>query len=121
MSRKHAIALATVVLAAVSGPALANDITLGYTDPAPSATSRAAVQADQRAFKQAGVNPWSNQYNPLRHASSQRSRDEVRAEYLASRDQVAALTAEDSGSAYLAANGSKPVATQLAGQPRNAQ
>lgn len=120
MSRKSTFA-ALVFVAAASGSALANDITLGYTDPAPTATSRAAVQAELREFKQARVNPWSNQYNPLRHADSERSRAQVRDEFLASRERVAAFTAEDSGSAYLAAAKAEPAGIRLAGQPRNAQ
>jgi len=78
--------------------------------------TRAEVQAELGQYKQAGVNPWSTQYNPLNSFRGAKSRAEVQAEYLASRDAVAAFTAEDSGSAYLAAR--KPIATtQFAGQP----
>ena len=82
--------------------------------------TRAQVQA-QLANK--GANTFSIQYNPLTTFQGQRTREEVRAEFLGSRDAVAAMTAEDSGSAYLAARHDATTArdTQLAGQPRNPQ
>jgi hypothetical protein len=43
-------------------------------------------------------------YNPLKSFTSKRSRAEAQAEYVASRDAVTAITAEDSGAAYLAAH-----------------
>jgi len=50
------------------------------------------------------------------------SRADVVAEYLASRREVAALTAEDSGSAYLVRNrDARAEAIRLAGQPTRAQ
>lgn len=87
-----------------------------------TAVTRAAVQGQFADYKQAGVNPWSTSYNPLKSFRGERSRAEVTAEYLASRNAVAAMTGEDSGSAFLAAH--KPAsaaARQLAGQPVNAQ
>jgi hypothetical protein len=48
------------------------------------------------------ANPWSIAYNPLARFESSRTREEVRAEYIASRDEVAAQTAEDSGAFALA-------------------
>ena len=67
------------------------------------------------------MNPWSTSYNPLKGFRSERSRADVQAEFLRSREAVSAFTGEDSGSAYLAAR--KPAATgsQFAGQPVNAQ
>ena len=85
------------------------------------ARSRAEVQAELAQFKQAGVNPWSTQYNPLASFRGARTRAQVQAEYLASRDAVAAFTSEDSGSAYLAARQPVRAATQLAGRPANGQ
>ncbi len=50
------------------------------------------------------------------------TRAEVRAEFLASRAQTAALTGEDSGSAYLSANkAANGAGTRLAGTPARAQ
>jgi hypothetical protein len=85
--------------AAFAGHAFADDIT--PADSAVSTASRAEVQA---GVSQARViaNPWSIAYNPLATFESSRTRAEVQAEYIASRDEVAALTAEDSGSFALA-------------------
>ena len=84
--------------------------------------TRAEVQAELAQFKQAGVNPWSISYNKLAGFQSTRTRAQVQAEYVAERNQVAALNAEDSGSAYLAqAAASRKVGTTLAGTPVNAQ
>ena len=83
--------------------------------------TRAEVQAELGQYQQARVNPWSTQYNPLAGFRSAKTRAQVQAEYLASRDAVAAFTSEDSGSAYLAARQPVRGATQLAGRPVNAQ
>jgi opacity protein-like surface antigen len=86
-----------------------------------SQASRAQVQARLADYRKAGVNPWSTSYNPLKSFQGQRSRAEVQAEYLASRDTVAAMTREDSGSAYLAARRTTVDVRHLAGEPVNAQ
>ena len=99
MNRKIATAF-VLAAAAVAGNAFADDITLA-PEFVPQAT-RAQVQADLAQYKQAGVNYWSTQYNPLKTFKSTTTREQVTAEYLASRNEVAALTAEDSGSFYLA-------------------
>lgn len=65
--------------------------------------TRAQVQSDLAAYKKAGVNPWSTSYNPLASFQGQKTREQVRNEFLASRNAVSALTGEDSGSAFLAA------------------
>lgn len=83
--------------------------------------SRTEVQSQLAGYRQAGVNPWSTSYNPLKSFQSDRSRAEVSAEYVRSRDAVAAMTREDSGSAYLAARRSTTDVRQLAGDPVNAQ
>jgi hypothetical protein len=80
-------------------------------------TSRTEVQAQLAGYKQAGVNPWSTSYNPLKSFKSDRSRAEVSAEYVGSRDAVAAMTGEDSGAAYLAARKATGEVRHLAGQP----
>ena len=90
MNRNLAIAF---VLAAAAGTSFADDITVDTT-PFASTATRAEVQAELDGFKQSGVNPWSNQYNPLAQFSSQRSRAAVTAEYATARDQVAAFTAK---------------------------
>ena len=122
MNRK--LALSSLVLAAAfAGNAFAESPNAGVVnDQFVSSRTRADVQAELAAYKQAGVNPWSTQYNPLRSFKSTATRADVTADYLASRDEVNALNSEDSGSAYLAqvrVTGVPP--TTLAGQPRNAQ
>ena len=88
----------------------------------PTAT-RAQVQAQLVEYKKTGVNPWATSYNQLSSFRGQNTRAQVTGEYLASRNAVAAMTGEDSGSAYLASNKSAfDASRQLAGQPaRNAQ
>jgi hypothetical protein len=55
------------------------------------------------------------------HFVSTKTRAEVTAEYLATRQATAALTAEDSGSAYLAQRRQAEKAAVVAGRPVNAQ
>jgi hypothetical protein len=118
MNRKFAIAL--VVAAAATGNAFADDITIDTT-PFASTRSRAEVQAELTQHKQSGTSVWSNQYNPLAKFNSNRSRAQVAAEYIAARGEVAALTGEDSGSAYLARDDGAVDTTRVAGQPVNAK
>jgi hypothetical protein len=101
MNRKALIALAAFAALAGTTAARADDITIDNT-PFQSVRSRADVLGDLAAYKRNGVNTYSISYNQLSKFKSDRTRDEVRAEYLADRDEVAALTSEDSGSAYLA-------------------
>jgi L-rhamnose isomerase len=77
---------------ALGGQAFADDITAA--EPFVSSADRAQVQVQARTV----ADHWSVAYNPLATFKSERTRAEVRAEYIASRDEVAALTAEDSGS-----------------------
>jgi hypothetical protein len=111
---------AALVLIASAGSALADDITIDNTRFV-SSKSRAEVQAELQQFQRAGVNPWAQDYNPLQSFASGKSRAEVTAEYLASRNEVAALTGEDSGASWLAARAPATVAPVLAGHPVNAQ
>ena len=96
------IALTSLVLAAgFAGSAFAESPLVVDQNIAGN-LSRAQVQADLAAYKQAGVNPWSTSYNPLKTFKSATTPEAVRAEFLASRNEVRALTGEDSGSQYLA-------------------
>ena len=73
-------------------------------------------------YERCGVNPWSTSYNQLAQFRSAKSRDQVQAEYRAQREAVAALTGEDSGSAYLTQlAATRTVGTTLAGTPANPQ
>ena len=83
-----------------------------------SGKSRLDVGAELAQYRQQGVNPWSMSYNPLRGFTSTARRTDVTAAYVASRDEVRALSGEDSGSTYLAqARTPNVVGTTLAGQP----
>ncbi|MGE0429562.1 MAG: DUF4148 domain-containing protein [Hydrogenophaga sp.] len=117
MNRKSTIA-ALIAIAATTGSAfagtsLAGDISIDDT-PFTSTRTRAEVQAELAEFKQAGVNPWSTSYNPARDFRSEKTREQVLAEYQASRDSVAAITSEDSGSAYAAARKGVEVSPRFA-------
>jgi hypothetical protein len=115
MNRKSLIAL---VLAATGSVAFADDITVD-TAPFVSTATRAEVQAEQAAFEASGRDPWAREYNPLADFRSQRSRAEVKAEYVQARDRVDAFTGEDSGSAYLAGQPGAAATTQVVGNARN--
>jgi hypothetical protein len=120
MNRK--IASAILIAAAAATNAFAETPTV-VNEPFVSTKSRAEVQAELHAFKQAGVNPWSMSYDQLAGFKSTLSRQQVVADYLGARDEVAAINGEDSGSAYLAqafAQRGNGRAT-LAGQPVNPQ
>ena len=113
-----------VLIATVAAGAFADELPSIPTEPVVSTKTRAEVQAELIAYKQAGVNPWSTSYNQLAGFKSNRSRQEVMAEYLATRDEVAAINSEDSGSAYLAqafAQRARTTGPILAGHPVNAQ
>ena len=114
-------AVAALSFAAVAAYADDADLSGQFANTIAGSQSRAQVQAQLTEYRQAGVNPWSTSYNPLKSFQGQRSRAEVQAEYLASRDAVAAMTREDSGSAYIATRRSTPEVRHLAGTPANAQ
>lgn len=112
---------AALVLAASAGSALADDITID-SKPFVSTKSRAEVQAELQQFQRAGVNPWAQDYNPLQSFTGTKTRAQVSAAYIQSRNEVAATTGEDSGAAWLAQRApAAATAPVLAGQPVNAQ
>ncbi|AMO23350.1 hypothetical protein GCM10027034_41450 [Ramlibacter solisilvae] len=88
--------------------------------PFESTLTRAQVQAGLEQSRRE-PNVYSSSYNPLTNFSSQLTREQVRAEFLDSREGVAAMTGEDSGSAYLAARKPRADSMHLAGTPSNAQ
>jgi hypothetical protein len=116
MNAKTVYAIAAFA-ALASAAARADDITIDTT-PFHSERTRAEVQAELQQYRQAGVNPWSTSYDPLKGFQSTLTRDQVRAEFFADRKAVAAMTGEDSGSAYLtqlaAANARSSDRTHLA-------
>jgi hypothetical protein len=90
--------IATACMAAsalVAGHVFADDIT--PSEPFVSTADRAQVQA-QLAASRTQSNPWSIAYDPLTKFHSSRTRAEVTSEYVTSREEVAAVTGEDSGS-----------------------
>lgn len=95
------VALATAAFAAHAESPLAGV----DTRPFVSTKSRAEVQAELQEYKRAGVNPWATSYNHLRNFKSTKTRDEVAAEFAATRNEVSALHGEDSGSSYFAQHG----------------
>jgi hypothetical protein len=115
------ITLSSLLLAtAFAGSAFAETPTIA-SEQFVSGKTRAEVQAELAAFKQSGVNPWSTQYSVLRAFTSTKTRDQVVAEYLASRQEVNALNGEDSGSVYLAqVRANRDASRTLAGSNRNA-
>ena len=97
-------AAAALALAAMTGAAYADDITI---DPTPfvSTKSRAEVRAEVLGQAEQIRMAWG-EGSPGMNATPFRStltRAQVRDEYIASRDQVNAFNGEDSGSAYLTA------------------
>lgn len=122
MNRKIASA-ALIVAAFATGSAFAETPLAGGQDNFVPSKTRAQVQAELLSYKQAGVNPWSISFDQLKGLRSTASRQDVTAAYVASRDEVAAITGEDSGSAYFAQAGSQSGlrSTTLAGQPARAQ
>lgn len=102
-----ALAIATAISAALGGAALsgsarADDITLDDT-PFKSTRSRAEVRGElmsQPALVGAGANEWALQGNGPHGLQSTYTSQQARSDYKFSRDEVRALTAEDSGSSY---------------------
>jgi len=106
--------LAIAAIAAVSFGAQADEADASqYGVQFNGTKTRAEVQA-QLAAK--GVNTYSISYNPVTSFQGKLSRAQVTADYLASRDQVAAVTGEDSGSAFLAASAARRTRSALAGE-----
>jgi hypothetical protein len=112
--------LSAVLVAAAAATAFAETPTV-VKDDFVSTRTRAEVQAELFAYKKAGVNPWSMSYNQLAGFKSATSREQVVADYIAARDEVAAINSEDSGSAYFAQGHRTNNSATLAGTPVNAQ
>ena len=113
------LAIAAIAIAAASSAFAESPIVDSTTFV--SSRGRAEVQAELQQYKASGVNPWAQGYNQLRGFQSGKTRAQVTADYLQSRDATAAFTGEDSGSAWLSARTPEVAAHVLAGQPVNAQ
>jgi hypothetical protein len=99
MNRKIAL---TLVLASIAAGSAFAETPMVDNTPFQSTMTREQVQADLQQYRQSGSNPYADGYDQLREFRSARTRAEVTAEYIASRDMVSALTGEDSGARYLA-------------------
>ncbi len=113
---RYLIASLLAIAAASANVAFADDITIDPHPFVPSLT-RSEVQAQLQQYKGSGVNPWATSYNPIAGFHSARTRAEVTAEYIAARDEVAALNGEDSGASWLAAQARRTVPPVLAQAP----
>jgi len=96
-------AAAALAFAAIaSSNAYADDITIDNT-PFVSSKTRAEVQAEVMGHSQTiASSEWSTQMNQAPQPMSGFTRAQATAGYLADRNQVNALNAEDSGSSYFA-------------------
>jgi hypothetical protein len=95
---------AASVAAIASGNAYAESPTVDNT-PFVSTRSRAEVQAElmsQRGLLSASGSEWVRQRNQPTQVTSALTRAEAKSQYIASRQEVSALTSEDSGSSYFA-------------------
>lgn len=113
---RYLIASLLAVAAAASNVAFADDITVETHAFVPSLT-REQVRADLVQYRAGGVNPWSTSYNPVARFHGTRTRAEVTADYLRSRDEVAAMNGEDSGSSWQAAQARHAAPAVMAGEP----
>ena len=107
MTRKTAISLAylTTVAAAAMAASLVSTRTYAESPtidntPFVSSRTRAEVQAELKT-PFIGGDPWSSRYDMFARGSAVTT-EQVRGAYKMSRDEVNALTSEDSGSAFLA-------------------
>jgi hypothetical protein len=108
-----ALALVAASSAFAEGPLVENT-------PFTSTKTRAEVQAELQQYKASGVNPWDKAYDQLRGLQGAKTRAQVTAEFLQSRDATAAFTGEDSGAAFLSARMPHVAGPVLAGTPVNA-
>lgn len=117
--KRNSLTLALAGLLAVAGLAAhaeTPDPSGQYAVSTASTRTRAQTQVELTQYKQAGVNPWSTSYNPLKYFRSSKSRDHVQHEFVASRDEVRAMTGEDSGSVWLSQHHVQDAGTQIAGK-----
>ena len=115
MNRKIAF---TLVLASVAAGSAFAESPRTETGAFQSGVSRQQVQAELQQHRQTGIDTFADGYNPLHGFRGTRTRADVTAEYIASRDLVSAFNGEDSGSRYLARRElPRSVGTQFAAMP----
>lgn len=115
--KRNSLSLALAGLLALAAHAETPDPSGQYALKSPGLRSRAEVQVELKQFKASGVDPWADEYDQLAGFRGTMTRAQVRGEYLANRDEVKAMTAEDSGAAYLASHRANGVGRHFAGQP----
>jgi hypothetical protein len=116
MNRTLSLSIAVAACTFI-GQAFADDITV---DPSPftPGRTRAEVQAELQEYRASGVDLWADNYNPVAGLQSNKTRAQVKAEYIAERDKVAAFGGEDSGSAWMAHAARPSQDIQMAGDPQ---
>src|SRR5688572_31640426 len=82
------IVITAILAASFAGAALAESPLAVPVEPFVSLKTRSQVQTELAEYQKPGINPWSTSYNPLKYFRSTKTRPEVTAEYLASRDAV---------------------------------
>lgn len=110
------VAAATLAAALMSGNALAEGPIEGSA-PFVSTRSAAEVRADVLQHR-AQITSYASEYSMQQAAplsTSGYTREQARADYIAARDEVRAMTAEDGGSGYHAAMTKRAPVTTLAG------
>ena len=95
------IVITAVLAASFAGAALAESRWPCRPNPSCLSRPRPRCRPSSRNTRRPALNPWSSSYNPLKSFRSAKTRAEVTAEYIASRDEVHAFTSEDSGSEWL--------------------
>lgn len=122
--KRNSLSLALAGLLALAGFAAhaeTPDPSGQYAIRTVSKSTRAQVQAELKRFQASGVDPWSDEYDQLAGFRGTKTRAEVQREFLASRDEVKAMTAEDSGAAWLASHRPVNARRHFAGQPAKAE
>lgn len=112
MNRNFASILAFAATTAVAGlAAVASSAVYAETptiDDTPFVSTRTRAEVRAEVLRQpesvtAAASEWTLQHNHAPQVASMLTREQVRAQYLAAREEVHALTSEDSGSSYFAA------------------
>ena len=111
------VAAATLAAAVMTGNALAQG-PIESSAPFFSTTSRADVNADlmsQRSVVSDARGELAMSATATQQVTSDYTRAQARAEYIAARDEVRAMTAEDGGSSYIARASARTADTVVAG------
>jgi hypothetical protein len=111
---------AAVAVALVSPRNAYAESTAEYTTPFTSTRSRAEVQAELMGGSEllrTGSSEWAMQHNEPMALKSDETREHARAEYKFARQEVTAVTEEDSGSTYFQRQAMRVKASATMGGP----